>query len=111
MDEVRISWTTEAQQSPSSALPATCQMALTNHVMPQPQFPCLLKCSLNLWFLNAGLQAAGKAFPSNQEDVSSTDEMTWFLPLRCGIAFLYEEEMCAMRITAVAFQECYLGQS
>ena len=52
-------------------------MAPTNHVMPQPQFPCLLKCSLNLWFPNAGLQAAGKAFPSNQEDVYSTDEMTW----------------------------------
>ena len=77
MDKVRTGWTREAQQGPSSALPATCQMALTNHVMPQPQFPCLLKCSLNLWFLNAGLQAAGKAFPSNQLTSTSTDEVTW----------------------------------
>lgn len=52
-------------------------MALTNHVMPQPQFPSQLKCSLNLWFPNAGLQAAGKAFRSNQENVYSIDEMTW----------------------------------
>lgn len=106
-DEVRTGWTTDSSQSPSSALLATCQMALTNHVMPQPQFPCPLKCSLNLWFPNVGLKLQAR-LPSNQEDVYSTGGVG-VLPRRCGEAFLSKkEEMCAMWITAVAFQECYL---